>query len=88
MDVAAANRLAPKCIVVRLVNESIMKLSISYTLGVISLIVEPRLGGAYCFRRVRSQRKSVDCGTMGPALGGAYECYAHISSCICFQGNE
>ena len=40
----------------------------------------PRLGGAYCFRRVRSQRKSVDSGTMGPALGGAYECYAHISS--------
>ena len=40
----------------------------------------PRLGGAYCFRRVRSQRKSVDWGTMGPALGGAYECYAHISS--------
>ena len=31
-------------------------------------------------RRVRSQRKSVDWGTMGPALGGAYECYAHISS--------
>ena len=42
----------------------------------------PRLGGAYCFRRVRSQRKSVDWGTMGPALGGAYECYAHISSLI------
>ena len=40
----------------------------------------PRLGGAYCFRRVRSQRKSVDWGTMEPALGGAYECYAHISS--------
>ena len=40
----------------------------------------PRLGGAYCFRRVRSQRKSLDWGTMGPALGGAYECYAHISS--------
>ena len=40
----------------------------------------PRLGGAYCFRRVRSQQKSVDCGTMGPALGGAYECYAHIAS--------
>ena len=39
----------------------------------------PRLGGAYCFRRVRSQRNSVDWGTMGPALGGAYECYAHIS---------
>ena len=33
-------------------------------------------------RRVRSQRKSVDWGTMGPALGGAYECYAHISSFI------
>ena len=33
-------------------------------------------------RRVRSQRKSVDWGTMGPALGGAYECYAHISSLI------
>ena len=31
-------------------------------------------------RRVRSQRESVDWGTMGPALGGAYECYAHISS--------
>ena len=31
-------------------------------------------------RRVRSQRKSVDWGTMGHALGGAYECYAHISS--------
>ena len=31
-------------------------------------------------RRVRSQRESVDLGTMGPALGGAYECYAHISS--------
>ena len=30
-------------------------------------------------RRVRSQRKSVDWGTMGPPLGGAYECYAHIS---------
>ena len=43
-------------------------------------IFMPRLGGAYCFRRVRSQRKSVDWGTMGPALGGAYECYAHISS--------
>ena len=42
----------------------------------------PRLGGAYGFRRVRSQRKSVDWGTMGPALGGAYECYAHISSYI------
>ena len=42
----------------------------------------PRLGGAYCFRRVRSQRKSVDWGTMGPALGGAYECYEHISSFI------
>ena len=40
----------------------------------------PRLGGAYCFRRVRSQRKSIDWGTVGPALGGAYECYAHISS--------
>ena len=40
----------------------------------------PRLGGAYCFRRVRSQRKSIDWGTMGPALGEAYECYAHISS--------
>ena len=46
----------------------------------------PRLGRAYCFRRVRSQRKSscsqrksLDWGTMGPALGGAYECYAHIS---------
>ena len=34
-------------------------------------------------RRVRSQRKSVDWGTMGPALGGAYECYAHISSSAC-----
>ena len=43
-------------------------------------IFMPRLGGAYCFRRVRSQRKSVDWGTMGPALGGPYECYAHISS--------
>ena len=42
-------------------------------------LVMPRLGRAYCFRRVRSQRKSVDRGTMGPALGGAYECYAHIS---------
>ena len=31
----------------------------------------PRLGGAYCFRRVRSHRKSVDWGTLGPALGGA-----------------
>ena len=31
-------------------------------------------------RRVRSQRKSVDWGTMGRAFGGAYECYAHISS--------
>ena len=41
-----------------------------------------RFGGAYCFRRVRSQRKSVDWGTMGPALGGAYECYAHIFSLI------
>ena len=41
----------------------------------------PRLGGAYSFRRVRSQRKSVDRGTMGPALGGAYVCNAHISSC-------
>ena len=43
----------------------------------------PRLSGAYCFRRVRSQRKSVDWCTMGPALGGAYECYAHISSFTC-----
>ena len=43
----------------------------------------PRLGGAYCFRRVRSQRKSVDWGNIGPALGGAYECYAHISSLEC-----
>ena len=42
--------------------------------------IMPRLGGVYRFRRVRSQRKSVDWGTMGPALGGAYECYAHISS--------
>ena len=42
----------------------------------------PRLGGAYCFRRVRSQRKSVDWGTKGPALGGAYDCYAHISSSL------
>ena len=49
----------------------------------------PRLDGAYCFRRVRSQRKSscsqrksIDWGTMGPALGGAYECYAHISSLL------
>ena len=32
-------------------------------------------------RRVRSQRD--DWGTMGPALGGAYECYAHISSFPC-----
>ena len=40
----------------------------------------PRLGGAYCFRRVRSQRKSVDWGNMWPALGGAYEWYAHFSS--------
>ena len=40
----------------------------------------PRLGEAYCFRRVRSQRKSVDWGTVGPGLGGAYECYAQISS--------
>ena len=40
----------------------------------------PRLGGAYCFGHVRSQRKSVDWRTMGPALGGAFECYAHISS--------
>ena len=31
-------------------------------------------------RRVRSQRKPVDWGTMGSALGGAYECYAQISS--------
>ena len=31
-------------------------------------------------RRVRSQWKSVDWGTMGTALGGTYECYAHISS--------
>ena len=46
------------------------------------LIIIPRLGGAYCFRPVRSQRKSVDWGTMGPTLGGAYECYAHISSSI------
>ena len=45
----------------------------------------PRLGGAYCFRRVRSQRKSVDWGTMGPALGGAYECYAHISSYLFYE---
>ena len=44
----------------------------------------PRLGGAYCFRRVHSQRKSVDWGTMGPALGGAYECYAHIFSFLRF----
>ena len=43
----------------------------------------PRLGGAYCFRRVRSQRKSVDWGTMRPALGGAYECYAYIYFRIC-----
>ena len=35
-------------------------------------LVLPRLGGAYCFRRVRSQRKSVDWGTMGPALGGQF----------------
>ena len=48
-------------------------------------IFMPRLGGAYCFRRVRSQRKSVDWGTMGPALGGAYECYAHISSLRSFH---
>ena len=34
-------------------------------------------------RRVRSQRKSVDWGTLGPALGGAYECYAHVSSSVC-----
>ena len=27
----------------------------------------PRLSGAYGFRRVRSQRKSVDWGTMGPS---------------------
>ena len=53
-----------------------------------TIIFMPRLGGAYCFRPVRSQRKSscrsqrksVDWGTMGPALGAAYECYAHISS--------
>ena len=44
------------------------------------MIFMPRLGGAYCFRRVRSQRKSVDWGTMGRAIGGAFECYAHISS--------
>ena len=31
-------------------------------------------------RRVRSQRNSVDWGTMGPALGGAYEFYAQFSS--------
>ena len=37
-------------------------------------------------RHVRSQRKSVDWGTMGPALGGAYECYAHFSSFLC-QGS-
>ena len=37
---------------------------------VIAQLFMPRLGGAYCFRRVRSQRKSVDWGTMGPALGG------------------
>ena len=30
----------------------------------------PRLGGAYCFRRVRSQRKSVDWGTMDLRLAG------------------
>ena len=36
-------------------------------------------------RRVRSQRKSVDLGTMGPALGGGYECYAHISSFYFFR---
>ena len=35
-------------------------------------------------RRVRSQRKSVDWGTVGPALGGAHECYAHISSFFYF----
>ena len=35
-------------------------------------------------RRVRSQRKSVDWGTMGPALGGAYECYA-LSSFLLFS---
>ena len=52
-------------------------------------IFMPRLGGAYCFRRVRSQRMSscsqrtsVDWGTMGLALGKAYDCYAHISSFI------
>ena len=46
-----------------------------------------RHGGAYCFRRVRSQRKSVDWGIMGPALAGAYECYAHISSFIVEQSS-
>ena len=30
-------------------------------------------------------RKSVDWGTLGPALGGAYECYAHISSFSLFH---
>ena len=48
----------------------------------------PRLGGAYCFHRVRSQRKSVDWGTMGTALGGAYECYAHISSLLEHEANH
>ena len=43
----------------------------------------PRLGGAYCFRRVRSQRKSVDWGTMESALGGAYElCGSLVSACL------
>ena len=54
--------------------------SYQWYLGTLGTVFMPRLGGAYCFRRVRSQRKSVDWGTMGPALGGAYECYAHISS--------
>ena len=35
------------------------------------------------------QRKSVDWGTMGPALGGEYECYAHNSSFEIFpDGNS
>ena len=42
----------------------------------------PALAEHTVFCRVRSQRKSVDWGTMGPALGGAYECYAHISSLV------
>ena len=53
----------------------------NFTVAFVESLFMPRLGGAYSFRRVRSQRKSVDWGTMGPALGGAYECYTHISSC-------